>query len=122
MKRASVRHRRQRTLDPVGAMRLQELTVLLPVFNVVRTIHEILRQVDVADAARLEKDLIVVDDGSTHDTREALEGLDGLKTPVRVLHHAQNMGKGAVLRTALTYATGEIILIQDVDLEYDARE
>lgn len=100
-------------------MTLQRLTILMPVFNEVRTIREILRQVDAADAAGLEKDLIIVDDGSTDGTREFLQKLDGLKTPFRVLFHAQNMGKGAALRTALTYATGDIILIQDADLEYD---
>ncbi|MBI3121340.1 MAG: glycosyltransferase family 2 protein [candidate division NC10 bacterium] len=94
----------------------------MPVFNEVRTIRELLRQVDAADAAGLEKDLIIVDDGSTDGTRERLQQLDGLKTPFRVLFHAQNMGKGAALRTALTYATGDIILIQDADLEYDPSE
>ncbi len=103
-------------------MTLRRLTILMPVFNEVRTIREILEQVDAADASGLEKDLIIVDDGSTDGTRERLQQLDGLKTPFRVLFHAQNMGKGAALRTALTYATGDIILIQDGDLEYDPGE
>lgn len=103
-------------------MTLRRLTILMPVFNEVRTIREILEQVDTADAAGLVKDLIIVDDGSTDGTRERLQQLDGLKTPFRVLFHAQNMGKGAALRTALTYATGDIILIQDADLEYDPSE
>ncbi|MBI4841502.1 MAG: glycosyltransferase family 2 protein [candidate division NC10 bacterium] len=94
----------------------------MPVFNEVRTIREILEQVDTADAGGLVKDLIIVDDGSTDGTRERLQQLDGLKTPFRVLFHAQNMGKGAALRTALTYASGDIILIQDADLEYDPSE
>ncbi|MBI2561185.1 MAG: glycosyltransferase family 2 protein [candidate division NC10 bacterium] len=101
---------------------LRRLTILIPAFNEVRTIRELLRQVDAADAAGLEKDLIIVDDGSTDGTRERLQQLDGLKTPFRVLFHAQNMGKGAALRTALTYASGDIILIQDADLEYDPSE
>ena len=103
-------------------MTLRRLTILMPVFNEVRTIREILEQVDAADASGLEKDLIIVDDGSTDGTRERLQQLAGLKTPFRVLFHAQNMGKGAALRTALTYATGDIILIQDADLEYDPGE
>lgn len=103
-------------------MSFRRLSILMPAYNEVRTIEEVLRQVDAADAAGLEKELIVVDDGSSDGTREVLERLDGLKTPTRTLFHGQNMGKGAALRTALTYATGEIILIQDADLEYDPKE
>lgn len=93
-------------------MKFQRLTILMPAYNEVRTIREVIRQVDSADAASLEKELIIVDDGST----------DGFQVPVRVLFHAQNMGKGVALRTAPTYATGDIILIQDADLEYDPKE
>ena len=82
-------------------MRLQRLSILMPVYNEVHTIREIIRQVDAADAGGLEKELIIVDDGSTDGTREALAALDGVKTPHRVLFHAQNMGKGAALRTGL---------------------
>jgi glycosyltransferase involved in cell wall biosynthesis len=103
-------------------MTLQRLTILMPVYNEARTIREILRQVDAADAAGLDTDLIVVDDGSTDGTREILQTLDGLKTPFQVLFHGRNMGKGAALRTALRHATGDIILIQDADLEYDPKE
>lgn len=74
-------------------MRFQKLTVPMPVFNEVGTIEDILRQVDTADTAGLERELIIVDDGCTDGTREALERLDGIKTPVRVLFHAQN-GEG----------------------------
>ncbi|MBI3121177.1 MAG: glycosyltransferase, partial [candidate division NC10 bacterium] len=66
-------------------MTLRRLTILMPAFNEARTIREIVQQVDAADAAGLEKDLIIVDDGSTDGTRERLQQLDGLKTPFRVL-------------------------------------
>jgi glycosyltransferase involved in cell wall biosynthesis len=115
-------HGREGMRDRKRLMSFQRLTILMPAYNEARTIREILLQVDAADAAGLERDLIIVDDGSTDGTREMLAGLDGLKTPVRVLFHAQNMGKGAALRTALTYAAGDIILIQDADLEYDPKE
>ncbi len=103
-------------------MRLSRISILVPAFNEAKTMIELLRQVDTAAAAGLEKELIIVDDGSTDGTREILERLDGLQTPFRVIFHGQNMGKGAAIRTALTYATGDLILIQDADLEYDPRD
>jgi len=103
-------------------MKLARISILIPVFNEARTLGDLLAQVDAATVAGLEKELIIVDDGSTDGTRELLERLTGLQTPVRVVFHGQNMGKGAAIRTALTYATGDLILIQDADLEYDPRD
>lgn len=92
-------------------MRLSRISIIIPVFNEARTLGELLAQVDAATVAGLEKELIIVDDGSTDGTREILERLAGLQTPVRVVFHGQNMGKGAAIRTALTYAAGDLILI-----------
>jgi glycosyltransferase involved in cell wall biosynthesis len=103
-------------------MKLSRISILIPVFNEARTLRELLSQVDTAVVAGLAKELIIVDDGSTDGTREILEQLTGLQTPFRVVFHGQNMGKGAAIRTALTYATGDLILIQDADLEYDPRD
>jgi glycosyltransferase involved in cell wall biosynthesis len=103
-------------------MRLSRLSILIPVFNEARTLRELLAQVDAAPVAGLQKELIIVDDGSTDGTREILERLEALQTPFRVVFHGQNMGKGAAIRTALTYATGDLILVQDADLEYDPRD
>jgi glycosyltransferase involved in cell wall biosynthesis len=103
-------------------MKPSRISILIPVFNEAKTVRDLLAQVDTAPAAGLEKELIIVDDGSTDGTREILDRLDGLQTPFRVIFHGRNMGKGAAIRTALTYATGDVILIQDADLEYDPRD
>ena len=91
-----------------------KLSVIVPVHNELHTIREALRQVQEVD---LEKEIIVVDDHSSDGTREILGQLAG--DDVRVIYHDQNMGKGSAIRTALPYVTGDIVIIQDGDLEYD---
>jgi glycosyltransferase involved in cell wall biosynthesis len=85
------------------------------VYNEARSIEQILRLVA---AVPIEKEVIVVDDASTDGTRDILRGWDG-REGVRVVLHDTNQGKGAALRTALGQARGEILIIQDADLEYD---
>jgi glycosyltransferase involved in cell wall biosynthesis len=97
------------------------LTILMPVYNEAKTIHEIIKRVEAAQIGDVHKELIIVDDGSKDGTREVLRELSE-NSPHRFYFHGQNMGKGAALRTALHYATGDIILIQDADLEYDPAE
>jgi glycosyltransferase involved in cell wall biosynthesis len=106
----------------------QTLSVIIPVYNERRTILKLLRQV-ARQPLSLHKELIVVDDCSTDGTREFLRetdlqkllGGDGANTLKLVLHE-KNMGKGAGVRTGLERATGELVLIQDADLEYDPRD
>ena len=95
-----------------------KLSVLIPVYNEAKTIDEILRLVA---AEGTDKEIVVVDDGSTDDTRARLAAWDG-KDGVRVIHHTENLGKGRAVRTALEAARGEILIIQDADLEYDPAE
>lgn len=97
------------------------LSILMPVYNETGTIHEIIKRVETVDLGNVRKELIIVDDFSTDGTRDVLTEL-AKQHSYKVYFHAQNMGKGAALRTALTYASGDIIIIQDADLEYDPAE
>ena len=94
------------------------LSVVIPVFNEVGTIREIVHRVL---AVPVQKEVIVVDDFSTDGTRPVLNELERIPG-VSVLFHENNRGKGAALRTGFTAATGDVILIQDADLEYDPSE
>jgi len=93
------------------------LTVIVPVFNEAATVDGLLAAVL---ATAYPKQVIVVDDGSTDGTREKLAAVNAPQ--VTVLFHDQNSGKGAAIRTGLAHASGDVVLIQDADLEYDPRD
>jgi glycosyltransferase involved in cell wall biosynthesis len=96
-----------------------KLSVIIPVYNERETIEEIIRRVEEVNVG-LEKEIIVVDDGSQDGTSQVLKSL---KFPnLKIFRHSKNMGKGAALQTGFSKAEGDIILIQDADLEYNPQD
>jgi glycosyltransferase involved in cell wall biosynthesis len=99
---------------------MKTVSVIMPVFNEEKTIGEILSRVRKAPTLGLDKEIIIVDDASTDGTRKWLQGV--IDEGVRCVFHERNQGKGAALRTGFSQAKGDIVIIQDADLEYNPEE
>ncbi|MDP3769557.1 MAG: glycosyltransferase family 2 protein [Candidatus Sungbacteria bacterium] len=95
-----------------------KLSIIIPVYNEKRTIAELLGRVSAAPVQNYIKEIILVNDGSNDGSKEVLPGLAAMHN-ARLISHRTNKGKGAAIRTALSYTTGDLVLIQDADLEYD---
>ncbi|HUX76040.1 MAG TPA: glycosyltransferase family 2 protein [Anaerolineae bacterium] len=111
-----------------------KLSIIMPVYNEIETIAEIVRRVravqlivpvgygaDNGSVVALDREIVIVDDGSTDGTQEVLHTLDGEQN-VTILFHEHNLGKGRAVRTGLEHASGDVIVVQDADLEYDPRD
>lgn len=96
-----------------------QVSVIIPVYNEATTIDTILEAVQTVP---LDKEIVIVDDFSTDGTRDRLPEIEAAATNIRVLYHEVNQGKGAALRTGIQGARGEVVLIQDADMEYDPNE
>jgi len=94
-----------------------KISVIMPVYNERQTIHKIIEKVQ---QVNLEKEIIIVDDCSTDGTRECLEELK--EDNIKIFYHERNKGKGAALQTGFNHVSGDIVIIQDADLEYDPDE
>ena len=98
---------------------MKKITVLIPVYNELNTLEIILKKVEETNLCGLEKEIILIDDYSTDGTRDILKKLE---SKYKVLYHDKNMGKGAALKTGFANMTGDIVIIQDADLEYEPKD
>ena len=95
-----------------------KLSIVIPVYNEKAFLRDVVRKVEAVD---YDKEIILIDDCSTDGTLEILEEYKD-RDGIRVFFHSRNQGKGAALRTGFTHATGDVIIIQDADLEYDPKD
>lgn len=97
------------------------LSIIIPAFNEKNTISEILKRIEGVDLKDLgfQKEIIIVDDKSTDCTKEILKSLEG---KYKIIYHRENQGKGAAIQTGIKHVTGDYVIIQDADLEYDPQD
>lgn len=99
---------------------MKKLSIVIPVYNEEKTLEEIVKAVEEAELPEgMEREIVLVDDHSEDNSREILKKMEGKH---KVLYHDKNQGKGAALKTGFQHVSGDIVLVQDADLEYDPKE
>lgn len=98
---------------------MEKVSIIVPVYNEINTLDIILEKIEQASFCGLEKEIILIDDMSNDGTRELLKSYE---EKYKVFYHDVNLGKGAAIRTGLAHITGDIMVIQDADLEYDPED
>lgn len=96
-----------------------KLSIIIPVYNELKTLEKIINKI--INLKKIDKQIIVVDDGSTDGTQQLIKSKIASKVS-KVIYHKNNKGKGAAIKTAQKYLKGDYVLIQDADLEYDPRD
>ena len=97
-----------------------KISIIIPVFNESKKIFKILKKI--SEVKKIKKEVIIINDGSTDNTKNILDDLKKKSQIIKTYDHDKNQGKGAALKTGFSKSSGDIILVQDADLEYDPND
>src|SRR3989344_1723167 len=103
-------------------MTIKKLSIVIPIYNEKDTLKLILQKVRAVDLGHIQKEYLLIDDGSTDGTRDILAELQKESSDLKIILKEKNSGKGATLKVGFEHATGDYVIVQDADLEYDPED